>query len=68
VHTGQNRQPVLDWPNHLGWWPISTETGEPRAARPWPLGGDGGGGFQQAGTRDGWGKGDVAGRRCGGPI
>jgi hypothetical protein len=44
------------------------ETGEPRAARPQPVGGDGGGGFRQDGTGDGWGKGAVAGRRCGGPI
>jgi hypothetical protein len=41
---------------HLGWWPISTEIGEPRAAHPWPLGGDGGGGFRQAGTGDVWGE------------
>jgi hypothetical protein len=44
------------------------ETGEPRAARSRPLGGDGGGGFRQADTGDGWGKGVVVGRRCGGPI
>jgi hypothetical protein len=37
-------------------------------AHPWPLGGDGGGGFWQAATGDGWGKGVVAGRRRGGPI
>jgi hypothetical protein len=36
------------------------ETGEPRVARPWPLGSDDGGGFRQAGTEDEWGKGDVA--------
>jgi hypothetical protein len=41
----------------MGWWPISMETGEPRAARPQPLGGDGGGGFRQAGTGDGCEKG-----------
>jgi hypothetical protein len=37
-------------------------------ARPRPLGGDGGGGFRQAGTGDGWGKGALAGRQSGGPI
>jgi hypothetical protein len=44
------------------------ETGEPIAAHPRPLGGIGGGGFRQADTRDGWGKGVVAGRLCGRPI
>jgi hypothetical protein len=44
------------------------EAGERRAARPRPLGGDGGGGFQQVGIGGGWGKGVVAGRQCGGLI
>jgi hypothetical protein len=44
------------------------EIGESRVARPRPPGGDGGGGFWQSSIRDGWGKGVVAGRQCGGPI
>jgi hypothetical protein len=44
------------------------EIGELRAAHPRASGDDGGGGFRQAGTGDGWGKGAVVGRQCGGLI
>jgi hypothetical protein len=60
--------PVLGLPSHLGWWPNSMEIGELRAVHPRASGDDGGGGFRQAGTGDGWGKGVVVGRRCGGLI
>jgi hypothetical protein len=44
------------------------EAGELRATHPRPPGDDGGGGFRLASTGDGWGKGVVAGQRCGGLI